>query len=99
MVTVVTRVRIKDGRSAEWDEAFTERVRAAREQDGFEFVQLCRPEDAQSERVIVGTWQTRENWRAWHEQEAFQETRRRLEEVDEEQEGSQWYEVVVEERS
>jgi heme-degrading monooxygenase HmoA len=99
MVTVVTRVRIKDGQESEWDTAFGERVRAAREQEGFEFVQLCKPEGAPSERVIVGTWQSRANWQAWHEQEAFQETRRRLEEVDDEQAASEWYEVVVEERS
>jgi heme-degrading monooxygenase HmoA len=98
MVTVVTRVRIKDGQESEWDAAFSERARAARDQAGFHFVQLCRPEDAPSERVIVGTWETRENWAAWHDHEAFVETRRRLEEVDEAREGTQWYEVVVEER-
>ena len=98
MVTVVTRVRIKGGQEAEWDETFSARVRAARKQQGFEIVQLCKPHDAPVERVIVGTWQTRDDWRAWHDDETFQETRRRLEEVDEEQESSDWYEVVVEER-
>jgi heme-degrading monooxygenase HmoA len=98
MVTVVTRVRIRSGQEAEWDRAFTERVHAAREQHGFELVQLCSPQTAPSERVIVGTWQTRDDWKAWHDNEAFQETRRRLEEVDEEQESSDWYEFVVEER-
>jgi heme-degrading monooxygenase HmoA len=99
MVTVVTRVRIKDGREAEWDEVFGERARAARGQDGFHFVQLCCPEGAPSERVIVGTWDTRENWQAWHRDDAFLETRRQLEEIDEEDEGSQWWKVVVEERA
>ena len=44
MVTVVTRVRIKDGREAEWDQVFARRVEAARDQQGFEFVQLCQPD-------------------------------------------------------
>jgi heme-degrading monooxygenase HmoA len=99
MVTVVTRMRIKAGQEQAWDDAFRERAQAARGQDGFVFVQLCRPDDAPSERVIVGTWQTREAWREWHEHPAFAETRRQLEEVDEQREGTQWYEVVVEERA
>src|SRR5262249_45844609 len=84
MVTVVTRVRIKDRREAEWDEVFAKRVQAAREQEGFDFVQLCRPEDAARERVIVGTWETHDAWKTWHEDPAFLETRRELEEIDQE---------------
>jgi heme-degrading monooxygenase HmoA len=98
MVTVVTRVRIKGGQEDAWDEAFRERAAAAREQEGFVFVQLCRPEGSPSERVVVGTWQTRANWESWHDHPTFVETRERLEEVDDERAGSQWYEVVVEER-
>jgi heme-degrading monooxygenase HmoA len=98
MVTVVTRIRIKDGREAAWDEVFTKRVQAAREQQGFEFVQLCRPDDSRGQRVIVGTWQTHDDWKAWHEDPAFLETRQELEEIDQDSKESQWYEVVVEER-
>jgi heme-degrading monooxygenase HmoA len=98
MVTVVTRVRIKDGREAEWDEVFARRVHAAREQQGFEIVQLCRPDDTPRERVIVGTWQTHDDWQAWHDDPAFLETRAELEEIDQESTDSRWYEVVVEER-
>jgi heme-degrading monooxygenase HmoA len=98
MVTVVTQVRLKDGREAEWDEVFAKRVQAAREQKGFEFVQLCRPEGAPSERVIVGCWHSRDDWKAWHEDPAFLETRAELEESNDESGQSRWYEVVVEER-
>ena len=98
MVTVVTRVGIKDGRESEWDEVFAKRVEAARAQQGFEFVQLCQPDGAPSDRVIVGTWQTHDDWRSWHDDPAFLETREELEEIGQESAGSQWYEVVVEER-
>jgi heme-degrading monooxygenase HmoA len=98
MVTVVTHVRIRDGREQEWDDVFAKRVQAARDQPGFEVVQLCRPEGASGERVIVGTWQTHDDWKAWHEDPAFLETRNELEQIDEDSEGSKWYEVVVEER-
>jgi heme-degrading monooxygenase HmoA len=99
MVTVVTRVRIKDGRESEWDDVFSKRVEAARDQPGFEFVQLCRPDGAESDRVIVGTWQKHDDWKSWHDDPAFLETRQELEEIDQESRGSQWYEVVVEERA
>jgi heme-degrading monooxygenase HmoA len=99
MVTVVTRTKIREGQEQAWDDAFRERATAAKGQGGFVFVQLCRPDDAPSERVIVGTWESRDAWREWHEHPAFAETRRQLEEVDEQREGTQWYEVVVEERA
>jgi heme-degrading monooxygenase HmoA len=98
MVTVVTRVRIKNGREAEWDDVFAKRVQAARDQPGFEFVQLCRPDGSPGERVIVGTWQTQGDWNSWHHDPAFLETRKELEEIDQESTQSDWYEVVVEER-
>jgi heme-degrading monooxygenase HmoA len=94
----VTRGRIKDGREAEWDQVFAKRVEAARDQQGFEFVQLCQPDRAPSDPVIVGTWQTHEDWKSWHDDPAFLETREELEEIDLKSGGSQWYEVVVEER-
>jgi heme-degrading monooxygenase HmoA len=28
-----------------------------------------------NERVVIGTWETRADWEAWHATEAFQETR------------------------
>jgi heme-degrading monooxygenase HmoA len=98
MVTVVTRVRLNAGREAEWDEVFAKRVRAAREQKGFEFVQLCQPEAEPSERVIVGCWHSHDEWNSWHEDPAFLGTRAELEESSEESGESRWYEVVVEER-
>ena len=98
MVTVITRLRVKDGREAEWDEVFEKRVEAAREQEGFQFVQLCRPEDAPRDRVIVGTWSSHENWSAWHDEPEFVRTRDELEDVEAGSSESRWYEVVVEGR-
>ena len=99
MVTVITHIKIRAGDEPEWDAAFRERARAAREQPGFVSVQLCAPIDAMNERVIIGTWSTRADWEAWHANETFVETRRRLEEVDEKSERESWYEVVLEERA
>jgi heme-degrading monooxygenase HmoA len=98
MVTVVTQVRVKGGREDEWDEVFAKRVQSARGHVGFESVQLCQPESAPSVRVIVGTWQTHEDWKSWHEDQAFRETRGELEQIDDESSQSLWYTVLVEER-
>jgi heme-degrading monooxygenase HmoA len=98
MVTIVSRVRIRSGEEQAWEEAFRERAAAAREQSGFVSVQLAVPVDARSERVIIGTWESREDWERWHRHEAFHETRRQLEEVDDEKEDDRWHEVLVDER-
>ena len=97
-MTVVTHVRIKEGQEPAWDEAIGERIRAAREQPGFVAVQLCIPVDAMSERVIIGTWETRADWESWHNAQPFLETRGKLEEVDEKRKHTWWHEVVLEER-
>ena len=97
-MTIITHVRIREGQEPAWDAAFLERAAAAREQPGFVAVQLCAPHGAINERVIIGTWQTRADWEAWHGSDAFQETRRLLEHVDDEKQRESWHEVVLEER-
>jgi heme-degrading monooxygenase HmoA len=46
----------------------------------------------------VGTWQTRADWQAWHEDPAFQETRDRMEGLQEGADEMEWFEVVTEGR-
>src|SRR5918911_894415 len=99
METIVTHVRIRSGGEDAWDAAFRERVAAAREQPGFVAVQLCRPLDAPDERVVIGTWETREAWAAWHETPEFRRTREELEEADPERRREWWHDVLVEERA
>ena len=96
MMTIVSRVRVAEGQEPDWDEALRERLAAARTQPGFVGVQLCIPLDALNERVIIGTWETRADWEAWHGAEPFLETRRRLEGVEDEKELDIWHEVLVE---
>ena len=96
-MTIVSHVKLKAGEEPAWDEAFRERAAAARDQPGFVSVQLCIPLNAVDERVVIGTWQTRADWEAWHNHEAFVDTRRRLEEIDEEKTGDWWHEVLLHE--
>jgi heme-degrading monooxygenase HmoA len=98
MMTVVTHVKITEGQEPEWDAAMRDRVVAVKEQPGFVGVQLCIPLDAPDERVVIGTWETRAAWEAWHESEAFQATRKRMDRCEGERAGEWWHEVVLAER-
>jgi heme-degrading monooxygenase HmoA len=98
METIVTHVRIRVGKEDAWDEAFRERVAAACEQPGFVAVQLCMPHGRTNERVVIGTWQSRDDWEAWHDTPEFRQTRHELEEADPERRAEWWHDVLLEER-
>ncbi len=97
MKTVITRVRVQPGQEAEWDETLRRRVAAAREQPGFVSAHVCAPVDAPEERLVIGTWRSEEDWRRWHEQREFAETREPLGEADEDGGTPAWHEVIVDE--
>lgn len=98
MMTIVTRVKLKAGREPEWDAAMRERLESARQRPGWIGGQLLMPLGSLSERVIIGTWQTRADWEAWHEDAAFRETRRRLDGCEAGPREEWWHEVITEER-
>jgi heme-degrading monooxygenase HmoA len=95
MMTIVTRLKLKEGKEPEWDAAMRERLSAAHDQDGWIAGQLLIPLDVVSERVIVGTWQTRAHWEAWHADPAFAETRKQLEGLEAGPAETWWHEVVL----
>jgi len=90
---VVTHVSLKSGNEPEWDAAMRHRLEGARSQPGWIGGQLLIPLDGANKRVIIGTWETRAHWEAWHQDAAFAETRERLEGLEDGQ--SQWYEVLM----
>jgi heme-degrading monooxygenase HmoA len=97
MKTVMTRVHLQPGHEAEWDAAFRTRVAAAKGQAGFVSAQVCVPADAPEERLVIGTWQSEDDWRQWHETEEFVETRTRLERADKQSGTPIWHEVLIDE--
>jgi heme-degrading monooxygenase HmoA len=97
MMTIVTHVELKPGTEGDWDRTMHERLRAAEEREGWVAGQLLQPIDEPHDRVIVGTWQSREHWAAWHGDPAFRETRKRLDGL-EARPGQQWWHEVVEGR-
>src|SRR5437763_15924611 len=98
-VTVMTHVALRDEPAArEWDSAMFARLQAARGQPGWIGGQLLRPANDPMLRTIVGTWETRERWESWHHEEAFRETRARLEGLQSRAADTSWREVVEDER-
>lgn len=95
MMTVVTHVVLKEGDEPEWDAAMRERFASAQEQPGWVRGQVLIPLQAMNQRVIVGTWESRAAWEAWHADEAFAETRARLDGLKEEKDRVEWFEVIL----
>jgi heme-degrading monooxygenase HmoA len=98
METVITRLSLKDGAEQEWDATMSDRMKAAESQAGWIGGQLLKPVDEPSARVIVGTWETRAHWEAWHGEEAFRETRERLEGLQTGPAEVTWHEAVLDRR-
>lgn len=94
MMTIVTHVTLKEGAEPEWDAAMRERLLAARDQPGWIGGQLLIPLDGLDRRIIVGTWQSRAHWEAWHKDPTFAETRRRLAGLEARPSERWWHEVV-----
>ncbi len=99
MMTIVTHVTLKEGSEPEWDTAMRERLEAARGRAGWVSGQILMPLHALNKRIIVGTWQTRADWEAWHQDAAFQETRRRLDGLSEGTPEEWWHEVLLDVRA
>jgi heme-degrading monooxygenase HmoA len=97
MMTVVTRVRVREGSEPTWDAAFRQRIADVRDQPGWIGVQLGIPVGAPTERVVIGTWERREDWEAWHATPAFRDTREAMEAAEAGAHHETWHEVALDE--
>jgi heme-degrading monooxygenase HmoA len=98
-VTIVSRARLAVGAEPAWDAAFRDRAEAARSQPGWVSLQLCIPVEAPDERVVVGTWQSRADWEAWHATEVFERTRAPMDDAEAGEREEWWHEVVIDDRA
>jgi heme-degrading monooxygenase HmoA len=94
MMTIVTHVSLKSGSEPEWDAAMRERLQAATDKPGWIGGQLLMPLNRLNRRVIVGTWQTRADWEAWHRDPRFETTRQRMEGLEDGEPENWWHEVL-----
>ena len=97
MMTIVTHVTIEPGKEPDWDTAFRERVSAVKKQPGWVSVQLSIPTREINKRVVIGTWETRAAWEAWHTTDAFQRTRQVMDGVETGAREEWWHEVTLDE--
>ena len=95
MMTIVTHVTLKEGSEPEWDATMRARLAAVRGRPGWICTQLLIPSDGLNKRVIIGTWHTRADWEAWHQDPAFAETRTRLNGLEAAPRQEWWHEVML----
>jgi heme-degrading monooxygenase HmoA len=98
MVTIVTNVQLKEGVDQEWDAVMGSRMTGAKKQPGWVGGQLLRSEEDAMRRMIIGTWTSRADWKRWHEDPRFAETRRQLDGLVSGPEEHWWHEVVLDVR-
>jgi heme-degrading monooxygenase HmoA len=99
MMTVLTTSKLRPGGEEEWDAAMRERFESARSTPGWVSGQLLTPEDDPLSRVIAGTWDSREDWMAWHDDPAFLEKRTLLERLESAPNVTRWFSVVADARA
>lgn len=97
MMTIISLVTLKQGSEPEWDAAMRERFAAVKSVSGWKGGQICMPADSLDQRLIVGRWETRAHWEAWHGDAAFAETRERLEGLQDEPADVRWHQVILDE--
>ena len=95
MMTIVTHVTLREGSEPEWDATMRDRMAVACDRPGWVGGQLMIPIDGLNKRVIVGTWETRAAWEAWHNDPEFRQTRAQLEGL-EAAPSQHWWHAVIE---
>lgn len=94
-MTVITETAIESGQEAAWDDLYHQRFEDARTQPGWVAMQLLIPADAPNSRVVVGTWQRREDWEKWHATDTFARTREQMNRLTQSHGQDRWYEVAA----
>lgn len=94
MLTVITRVDLAEDVVDEWDAAMQERMSTAENVEGWVSSAVLRPVDSPNRRVILGVWESRRQWEAWHEDPQFEETRRRLDQLGVDDGDTVWHDHV-----
>jgi heme-degrading monooxygenase HmoA len=74
------------------------RMAEARNQPGWIGAQLLQSDHDPKSRVIVGTWQSREDWERWHHARPFVDTRHRLDDLATGRDDQEWHDVVLDVR-
>ncbi|MGA7670511.1 MAG: antibiotic biosynthesis monooxygenase [Nitrolancea sp.] len=96
MRAVITETTLKTGEQKAWDHAFEERSKAAANQPGLVGLSLLIPFDDERKRLVVGLWESEDDWHRWHETDAFKLTREKLDAATESEGKPRWHQVATE---
>jgi heme-degrading monooxygenase HmoA len=94
MESVITRVVLNDGSASEWEDTMRDRMTSAESSAGWIGGAILTPEDDANARVIVGLWDTRDDWERWHGDPSFRDTAARLEGLESDAGAPTWHDVV-----
>ena len=98
MLTIITEVELREGADRQWDTVMGARMNEAKKRPGWVGGQLLSSDEAPKLRVIVGTWKTRADWKQWHQDPLFTETRRQLDTLVDGPERHRWHDVLLDVR-
>ena len=98
MLTIITEVELREGADREWDAIMGARMNEAKKRPGWVGGQLLCSDEDPKRRVIVGTWKTRADWKEWHQDPLFAETRRQLDTLVGAPERHTWHDVRLDVR-
>ena len=93
MESVITRVGLNDGAASEWEAAMRDRMTAAESSSGWIGGAILAPEGEDNARLIVGLWETRDDWKRWHDDPAFHDTAERLKGLESDTGTPTWHQV------
>ena len=99
MMTVVTTMDLRSGAADEWERLIQERFQSAQDREGWISGQLLSPTESSDVRVIIGTWRTKADWEAWHEDPAFLQNRTELDALQSSGHVTVWYDVIDDARA
>lgn len=94
MMTVITTMELQPGALEDYEQLIEERFRSAHGRDGWVAGQLLSSSESPDVRVIVGTWRSKADWKSWHEDPAFLETRAKLDALQSSGHETVWYQVI-----
>jgi heme-degrading monooxygenase HmoA len=93
MESVITRVVVNGGSESEWEAVMRDRMAAAESSPGWIGGAILAPEGEANARLIVGLWETRDAWKRWHDDAAFQDTGEQLKGLESDAGTPAWHSV------
>lgn len=96
MRTVITETTVTPGHEKDWDDAFQNRAKAAANQPGLIGMSLLIPFEDKYKRVVIGIWESEEDWRRWHQTDAFKRTRETMDAATASDGLPRWHQVATE---